>query len=195
MPTLSIGTLRIAALVGVALLIASGLGCQRSTQPTGSPAAPKSASAATPTSASPQSPANQNAGAKGAKARDAAQQGARPSSANQRDEKATSKAASSEAETATFVAPYPHRMDPFHRPDLHKLVQARGSARGDGADVRLKGFVNVDGLRALLAVDGNVVSVRPGEECAGVEVIEVAPPRVILQRGRLRWTEDLSTVQ
>jgi hypothetical protein len=61
--------------------------------------------------------------------------------------------------------------------------------------VRLKGFVNVDGLKALLLVDGNVVSVRPGEECAGVEVIEVAPPRVILQRGRLRWTEDLSTVQ
>ena len=195
MPTPSIGTLRIVMLVAAAIIgaaiVASGLGCQRSSRPISSPAPSETAPAVAQASVSAESSIPPTGGVKSAKQRDTTGPSERPASSKPRDAQPTAPPSVAEP----FVAPYPHRMDPFHRPDLHKLVEARGSARGDGADVRLKGFVNVDGLKALLLVDGNVVSVRPGEECAGVEVIEVAPPRVILQRGRLRWTEDLSTVQ
>lgn len=65
--------------------------------------------------------------------------------------------------------------------------------RGDNTEelVELKGFVNVDGPRVVLSIDGVVAPLAEGGEKYGVQVISIHPPSVVLQRGRSRWTATL----
>lgn len=95
--------------------------------------------------------------------------------------------------TTDFQPPYPNRRDPFRQPDVRKLASDDREAVEDTAGVALKGFLNVNGLRALMAIDGRVLALAPGEQLEGIRVIEIAPPQIILQRGRLRWSESLYT--
>ena len=94
-----------------------------------------------------------------------------------------------EASSEGFQPPYPHRQDLFAQPNIQQLPQT--ARPREQSEVELKGFVNVDGVRALLQIDGDVTAIREGEAQSGVKVLTIAPPQVILQRGRVRWTIGL----
>jgi len=104
----------------------------------------------------------------------------------------------SDAETATeqkadivpvkiaFAPPFPDRTTLFQAPKR----QGRGGSGATGqseASVELLGFVNVNGPRVALAINGLVTTVAEGEQEYGIEVISIQPPAVVLQRGRQRW--------
>jgi len=85
-----------------------------------------------------------------------------------------------------FKPPHPDRQNLFSRPHV-------GGANGtvQGADVKVRGFVNVNGVRALLAVRGKAFMMEEGQEKAGVKVVKIEPPKVTLQSGQTKWTISL----
>ena len=88
---------------------------------------------------------------------------------------------------ADFKPPFPDRTQLFQPPR-----NPTGAAKPEAASpVALRGFVNVNGLKALLSVNGQTSPVQVGEQLAGVDVIAIDPPSITLQRGRIRWTEQL----
>ncbi|MCA9240686.1 MAG: hypothetical protein KDA37_10820, partial [Planctomycetales bacterium] len=91
---------------------------------------------------------------------------------------------------ASYMPPYPQRTDLFTPPK--RVKQAARHTSGDSDDaVELMGFVTVDEPRAVLSIDGVIAALPAGGQKYGIEVISVEPPRVILQRGRNRWTASL----
>lgn len=85
-----------------------------------------------------------------------------------------------------FEPPFPDRSDLFQAPKR----QGRGRAQAKGqveSAVELLGFVNVDGQRVALSIDGLVTMAAEGDKQYGIEVISIQPPAVVLQRGRQRW--------
>ncbi|HZZ73529.1 MAG TPA: hypothetical protein VFE24_14850 [Pirellulales bacterium] len=88
-----------------------------------------------------------------------------------------------------FHAPFPQREELFQPPNHKGLTKAQRDEVH--TEVILKGFVNVDGTKALLSINGKVASMSAGETQFGVELVSIAPPQVTLQRGRVRWTESL----
>lgn len=98
-------------------------------------------------------------------------------------------AAAQAAVARKFTPPFPNRVDLFEPP---KRDEGRVH-RGDNTEelVELKGFVNVDGPRVVLSIDGVVAPLAEGGEKYGVQVISIHPPSVVLQRGRSRWTATL----
>jgi hypothetical protein len=93
------------------------------------------------------------------------------------------------APVAAFTPPFPDRIELFEAPK-----RAQSNVRRDdehGETVELKGFINVDQPRVILAIDGQVSPVAEGGEKYGVKVISIQPPSVVLQRGRSRWTATL----
>ncbi len=88
-----------------------------------------------------------------------------------------------------FTPPFPDRTDPFEPPKRAEGLVRRGDNPGE--TVELKGFVNVDGPRVVLAIDGIISPLPVGGEKYGVRVIAIQPPSVVLQRGRSRWTASL----
>ena len=90
-----------------------------------------------------------------------------------------------------FEPPYPQRRDLFQPPKVRRSTTSGRGSRGGSQRVQLKGFVNLDGIRAILVVDGETNTVAVGDVRDGLEVISIQPPRVTLQRGRVRWTETL----
>jgi len=88
-----------------------------------------------------------------------------------------------------YTPPFPERVDLFVAPKR----QGGGPATDGGSSgaVELNGFVNVDRLRAVLTIDGQMSNMAEGETQSGVEVISIQPPKVILQRGRQRWQATL----
>jgi hypothetical protein len=107
----------------------------------------------------------------------------------------TPEVADEEAAAATqppadrFAPPFPDRVDPFEPPKRAEGMVRRGDNPGE--TVELKGFVNVDGPRVVLAIDGIISPLPEGGEKYGVRVISIQPPSVVLQRGRNRWTASL----
>lgn len=94
--------------------------------------------------------------------------------------------------TPGFDPPYPPRSNPFQLPDSKAALATRREAVVQHIDLQLKGFVNVGGsLRAVVAIDGDVVAMAEGERRGDIEMMEVTPPTMTLQRGRHRWTESL----
>lgn len=89
-----------------------------------------------------------------------------------------------------YIPPYPQRTDLFTPPKRVRQSARRTSGDSDDA-VELMGFVTVDQPRAVLSIDGVVTSLPAGGQKYGIEVIAVEPPKVILQRGRNRWTASL----
>jgi len=101
-------------------------------------------------------------------------------------ETATEQKANDVPEEVAFAPPYPDRMTLFQAPKR----QGRGGSRSTGqseTSVELLGFVNVNGPRVALAIDGLVTTIAEGEQEYGIEVISIQPPAVVLQRGRQRW--------
>jgi hypothetical protein len=89
-----------------------------------------------------------------------------------------------------FQPPFPQREELFLPPDLSSL--ARLPDRLDGQDVVVRGFVNFQGQRVVLEINGAVRVLKEGEQHQGVEVRSIAPPAVSLQRGSHRWTLQLA---
>jgi hypothetical protein len=91
-----------------------------------------------------------------------------------------------------FVPPFPNRVDMFVPPRRTKVA-----VRGDGADgdtIELKGFITAPGNDSpwvMLSINGTESPIAIGQEKMGVRVISVDQPKVVLQRGRSRWTESL----
>lgn len=91
--------------------------------------------------------------------------------------------------TAPYAPPFPHRTDLFV-PPKRAGGAAAGQAPGDNA-VLLMGFVRVDQPKAVLSINGEIAPLAAGESRFGVDVISIAPPNVVLQRGRQRWQTTL----
>lgn len=88
--------------------------------------------------------------------------------------------------------PYPDRTNIFQEPDV-QLV-SRPNLEDEAAELRLKGFVNVNGRQALVMWNGRIRAVSEGDQLGDVQVIEIAPPQIRFQRGRVRWVESLHTL-
>ncbi len=91
---------------------------------------------------------------------------------------------------AAFEPPYPHRTNPFQQPNVEQIARS-GLLESTGGVIQLKGFSNNGQSRVLLAMDDRLAPLAEGDEWFGVKIIEINPPRVILQRGRIRWTESI----
>jgi hypothetical protein len=96
-----------------------------------------------------------------------------------------------EAPADKFDLPYPDRSQLFQSPKVRRSAVAKRGTQENSQRVRLKGFVNLDGIRAILVVNGETTSLAAGDKSQGIEVISIKPPRVTLQRGRVRWTESI----
>ena len=90
-----------------------------------------------------------------------------------------------------YQPPYPERSQLFQSPKVRRSSLAQRGTRRNAQRVQLKGFVNLDGIRAILVVNGETNSMAAGDVSEGIEVISIEPPRVTLQRSRVRWTETL----
>ncbi len=85
-----------------------------------------------------------------------------------------------------FEPPFPDRTNLFQAPKR----QGRGRSQIGGqseTSVELLGFVNVNGQRVALSIDGLVTTIAEGGEAFGIEVISIQPPSVFLRRGKQRW--------
>lgn len=91
----------------------------------------------------------------------------------------------------TYKPPYPDRSQLFQSPRVRRSSLAGRGTRDRAQRVQLRGFVNLDGIRAILIVNGETNSMAAGDVSDGIEVISINPPRVTLQRSRVRWTETL----
>jgi hypothetical protein len=93
------------------------------------------------------------------------------------------------AEVAAFNPPFPDRQEMFDAPAREQNSIRRQDEAGQS--VELKGFINVGQPRAVLSIDGVIASVPEGGEKYGVMVRTIEPPKVVLERGRDRWTATL----
>ncbi len=97
-----------------------------------------------------------------------------------------------EAEAApggsTYQPPFPDRTDLFMPPKRERGANSGGSAENT---VQLLGFVRVDRQKAVLSINGEISSLAVGDSYAGIEVISINRPTVVLQRGRQRWQATL----
>ncbi len=84
-----------------------------------------------------------------------------------------------------FEPPFPDRTNLFQAP---KRQGRRSSVSNDKSEsaVQLLGFVDVNGPRVALSIDGLVTTAAEGDTHFGIEVISIKPPAVLLQRGRQR---------
>jgi hypothetical protein len=89
-----------------------------------------------------------------------------------------------------FEAPFPDRVNLFQAPKRQGKGATKSSDRSETA-VELLGFVDVDGQRVVLSIDGMVSPIAEGDKQYGIEVISIQPPTVVLQRGRQRWQTSL----
>ena len=96
-------------------------------------------------------------------------------------------------DTQEFVPPFPERIDLFSPPKVVIPVVTKDAepAEEQTEDVapqtppalRLLGFVEVEGLKALLTVEGELQVVTIGDSVSGVEIIAVEAPIVTLKHG------------
>ncbi len=89
-----------------------------------------------------------------------------------------------------YSPPYPERKELFIPTQRAKSLTRHSDGEFDDA-VDLVGFVTVDEPRAVLTIDGVATSLAAGSQKYGIEVISITPPKVVLQRGRTRWTASL----
>jgi hypothetical protein len=95
------------------------------------------------------------------------------------------------AEKPAFQPPFPAR-NPFQLPDGKAVLAQQREAVVQQVNLKLKGFVNVgDGVRAVVEIDGKLVALASGDKRGSIDVLEVTPPTLMLQRGPNRWIETL----
>jgi hypothetical protein len=104
-------------------------------------------------------------------------------------ETSSAEATSEEPQQAEYQPPFPDRENLFLAPKRSaSSTKAPGSVE---QSVELLGFANVEGPRVILSINGNVVPMPEGGKEAGIEVISIQPPAVVLQRDRERWQATL----
>ncbi len=79
----------------------------------------------------------------------------------------------------------------FAPPKIEPAVVRQTESRDENETVRLIGFVKVDKLKALLVFNGKMRAMETGDVYRQVEVVQIDPPRVTLQRGQERWITTL----
>lgn len=89
----------------------------------------------------------------------------------------------------TYRPPFPNRTTIFS-PPLSSRPKEKRQDNSNGS-VALQGFADVNGLKAILEIDGVIAPLAEGSEKFGIQVITIQPPKVVLQRGRDRWTASL----
>lgn len=94
-----------------------------------------------------------------------------------------------EAITKEFKPPFANRTVIFS-PPVNSVLKEKGQGDSSGS-VALQGFAKVSEMRAVLKINGVVVPLGEGSEKFGVQVIAIQPPKVVLQRGRNRWTASI----
>ena len=97
-----------------------------------------------------------------------------------------------EAAEEAFPLPYPERTDIFEEPDENLVSRPDLQDEYDIADLRLKGFVDINGQQALVMWNGRIRAVSEGDQLGDVQIIEITPPEIRFQRGRVRWVESLT---
>lgn len=102
------------------------------------------------------------------------------------DEEVTQSDADVEEHKLAFEPPFPERTMLFQAPKRQKLGRTKSNGQSE-TSVELLGFVNVDGQRVALSIDGLVTTIAEGGEAYGIEVISIQPPSVFLRRGKQRW--------
>ncbi len=98
-------------------------------------------------------------------------------------------AAAAATAVAEFDPPFPGRTELFAPSRRGPTTIRRDEEHGD--TIELKGFVDVDGPRAVLSIGGVLSPIPVGGEKYGVQVISIKPPQAVLQRGRNRWTASV----
>jgi hypothetical protein len=106
----------------------------------------------------------------------------------------------------TFIPPFPENVDYFSPPEVvfplvpdepeaevaepepEPVAEVQQEDRVPASNpppppLRLVGFVEVDGLKALLSVDGKMTVTTIGDSVGGLEVLAVEPPAVVLKHG------------
>ena len=96
----------------------------------------------------------------------------------------------SKAASITFMPPYADRTDMFS-PPTRAAFQKQGPTDQGFGTITLQGFANVHGLKAVLLVNGVIAPLSVGEKLKDLQVIAIEPPKVVLQRGRERWTTSM----
>jgi len=96
----------------------------------------------------------------------------------------------SESLELVFEPPFPDRVNLFQAPRRRRTNSSELAGQTESA-VELLGFVNVEGQRVVLSIDGLISPLAEGSEQFGIEVISIKPPTVVLQRGRQRWQASL----
>lgn len=87
-----------------------------------------------------------------------------------------------------YVGPFPHRTNPFALPNTESAATAAKQRETvKQAEERLLGFINVDGRKALLQVDGKIWAAQKGDTRDGIEVVDVTPADVTLRRDGATW--------
>ena len=82
-----------------------------------------------------------------------------------------------------FDPPNKSRTDPFLGQDdsSSNAAQTSENSKAD-AGLRIKGFVNVNGLRVFLRIGDDYRTLRDGESLKHVEVLNISPPNVTILR-------------
>ena len=93
-------------------------------------------------------------------------------------------------------------LNPFQMPEVPeeflppkeepKLAETASSVKQtERPRLRLLGFSNVDGFKALVELKGDVQAVAAGDVIEGVQVVSVEPPNVTFQFASSRWATKL----
>jgi hypothetical protein len=93
-------------------------------------------------------------------------------------------------EAAEFEPPFADRNEIFLPPS--ETIVEDNPRRGGFRPLSLRGFVDVDGLQALIEMDGEINEVHEGDILSGIQVVRIAPPSVTLRRGQQEWNETFS---
>lgn len=109
-----------------------------------------------------------------------------------------------EIPAATSVSPSPDMGDLFAPPKVVTAPAPAPEPKPEPAPIteapkkeeplpplRLIGFVEVDGLKALLSVNDDLTMTAPGDSFVGVQVIALDPPVITLKHGEKEFQIDL----
>lgn len=89
-----------------------------------------------------------------------------------------------------FQPPSPDRVNLFSAPERQNPGKLISTDRSQ-TKVELLGFVNVNGQRVSLSIDGIVATIAEGEEQYGIKVTKIQNPTVYLKSGLENWRATL----
>ena len=91
---------------------------------------------------------------------------------------------------ADYTPPYPSRENPFELP-ADPVTPAMAEDQSH-PDVRVLGFANVDGPRAIVQINGKPHTLGEGDRADQIELVQISAPQVTLQYRRQRWTASIN---